>query len=680
MGVSQCAQPISLAAVLASLNRTPFASPGHGLRAYRRHELAAFLRIHAAAGDDDGDSLSSWPQRRSSAGSESDGRQRGGGSSDRGDNGSYAGDAGRASRSPTSGFRVPLLRDDRLPPLPTEIKAANALPVPLGATAINFGVVSPLSHASREHRDEVVGGEDLREPASLQMRDLGSVGGNEGKQSRDTQALRDPEPRRDEVRAAATTATRGPAVNFSAPPIPLPPAVAAPALPHAATLTRNASTPLVSLVPPAAGGAGILASPGRDSSSASEVPLSDSVAAAAASVASAGALTLAASGTTEDAASPAVASGTGTDGSSSAASGPVPHASDGTGAAAGVAAGPPSSEASLVRSTPCASPAILGHTEAHALEHVPTRANLLSRIASSPAMQFWRSAAPWRRVTPHVSVAAGDEEVLPPDLNGPIAESSTDAEDGYVGGNASPAKAAAAAPAVGVSRPVPEHAPHADAAFPASQQRSSRGIHANAHPFHPPQHTHPAHHEVQIAVHARGGAHPHHNPSASAAVGIDNGPIAKAASGVDTRLHWPAGPPGSANYLSSDSAAGSSSERPRRHHHRDLSTHQDGSSNAGASGAPRPHARSYHASSGGGSGSVERGGSLTRSELSLLEGTLGLMSRTVASRMVPLDRIFSLTEATLVDAEMLCRVADTAHSRIPVLAGNGTDRHAIVGA
>ena len=560
--------------------------------------------------------------------------------------------------------------------------------MPLGATAINFGVVSPLSHSSREHRDEAMRGALLREtvPVSLQMRDLGSVVDRQGQQSRDRQAFRGPETSSAEVQAAATTATHGPILDSSVSLIPSPQAVAAPALHlhHAASLTSTASTPLVSLVPPAAGGAGSLASPGRDSSSASGVPLSDSVAAAAASVASAGALTLAASGTTEDAASPAVASGTGTDGSSSAASGPVPHPSGGTAAAAGDA-GFASSDASPARSTPFASPANLGHTEAHALEHVPTRANLLSRIASSPAMQFWRSAAPWRRVTPHVSVAttvgvghiSGGDEALPPDLSGPIAEVSTDAEGSYVGGSTSPAKAAAAAPAAGLTRPVPEHAPHTDTDLPAALQRASHGGHAHAHASHP-QHIHPAHHEVQIAVHARGAAHAIRDPIA---LDTMNGPVGKAANGADTRVHWQAGPPDSTHYLSSDSAAGSASERPRRHHHRDHSNHQDGGSSAGASDTNRPHTRSYHSSSGGGvSAPLERGGSLTRSELSLLEGTLGLMSRTVTSRMVPLGRVFALTETTPVDAAMLCRVADTAHSRIPVLAGDGADRHAIVGA
>lgn len=54
-------------------------------------------------------------------------------------------------------------------------------------------------------------------------------------------------------------------------------------------------------------------------------------------------------------------------------------------------------------------------------------------------------------------------------------------------------------------------------------------------------------------------------------------------------------------------------------------------------------------------------------------------SRSVSSHMVPLQRVFTLAETATVDDALLSRIADTAHSRIPVLAGDGSDRNAIVG-
>lgn len=386
---------------------------------------------------------------------------------------------------------------------------------------------------------------------------------------------------------------------------------------------RPTST-LVALAPPGAmpAAAAAAASPARRSDAPDPSP-SDSV---IANVASVGVLT--ASGVATEESSSAQVSGT--EGSASATS------SQNEGAAGGSLVGH-GAETAVVPGTAGsperAFPAQRGGT-AH-LAHVGTRENLLSRI-SSPALQFWRSAAPWRRVTPR----------LPPPPLGLNADLQSEAEAGSQserassddGGAGDIPQAAAGVPS-GLRRPVAEHLHAAASAVstPAASMASAA----------PPG--------------SVGGADA--SPSTAGAV------ASSASGGASRSTSDAAGTASSARTddratgnVSDSTASGSPAHAPVGHHH---PRHHHGRSHGGA------HHHHHH---------EERGGSLTRSELSLLEGTLGLMSCSVASRMVPLDRVFALAETAPVDADLLRRVADTAHSRLPVLAGDGSDRHAIVGS
>lgn len=68
---------------------------------------------------------------------------------------------------------------------------------------------------------------------------------------------------------------------------------------------------------------------------------------------------------------------------------------------------------------------------------------------------------------------------------------------------------------------------------------------------------------------------------------------------------------------------------------------------------------------------------ITSHEMDILEGTLNLTAHHVHDKMIPLSRAFMLSASTPLNNEVLLRVADTAHSRIPVYAGE--DRNHIIG-
>jgi CBS domain containing-hemolysin-like protein len=88
---------------------------------------------------------------------------------------------------------------------------------------------------------------------------------------------------------------------------------------------------------------------------------------------------------------------------------------------------------------------------------------------------------------------------------------------------------------------------------------------------------------------------------------------------------------------------------------------------------PHPHGHPHAPHHGEGGG----GGGLTAHEVRVIEGTLGMATRPVSSRMVPFERLFTLSADEPLGRALLSRIAATAHSRIPVYAGE--DRTRVVG-
>jgi len=56
-------------------------------------------------------------------------------------------------------------------------------------------------------------------------------------------------------------------------------------------------------------------------------------------------------------------------------------------------------------------------------------------------------------------------------------------------------------------------------------------------------------------------------------------------------------------------------------------------------------------------------------EVQLIKGTLQLTTKNVRDCMTPLERVFALEQATLLDADTLARIRQRGHSRIPVYDG-----------
>lgn len=175
------------------------------------------------------------------------------------------------------------------------------------------------------------------------------------------------------------------------------------------------------------------------------------------------------------------------------------------------------------------------------VHHSGSSASLLSRIVS-PTMKFWRSAAPWRKVTPRRDSGAPE-----------LADSA--------------AYLASASEAESITGRAP-HAVHQSGLMHAHSRHASHA------------------HVAVLDLHHRPLPHPHH-----AAIGSSS-------EGGDTSRH--------AHHASH---AHDSRTASAQHH------------------ASHGHAHGSDSDAGSTAKMDDRGGSLTRSELSLLEGTLGLMVR-----------------------------------------------------
>jgi metal transporter CNNM len=73
----------------------------------------------------------------------------------------------------------------------------------------------------------------------------------------------------------------------------------------------------------------------------------------------------------------------------------------------------------------------------------------------------------------------------------------------------------------------------------------------------------------------------------------------------------------------------------------------------------------------------EEGGELHKDELTILEGTLSLQTKTTKNVMTKLERVFMLPYEARLDRETLRKVIDAGHSRIPIYRHQ--DRQNIIG-
>ncbi|KAK9868498.1 hypothetical protein WJX84_001723 [Apatococcus fuscideae] len=71
------------------------------------------------------------------------------------------------------------------------------------------------------------------------------------------------------------------------------------------------------------------------------------------------------------------------------------------------------------------------------------------------------------------------------------------------------------------------------------------------------------------------------------------------------------------------------------------------------------------------------GGHLSADEISIIRGALDLTSKTAASCMTPLDKVFMLSVDGMLDQATLQAILESGHSRIPI--HRGTDRKEIIG-
>lgn len=92
----------------------------------------------------------------------------------------------------------------------------------------------------------------------------------------------------------------------------------------------------------------------------------------------------------------------------------------------------------------------------------------------------------------------------------------------------------------------------------------------------------------------------------------------------------------------------------------------DGSGGEGKSGDEEEGGEGSSTSSDSDDGGLPKEERLTNDEVMIIKGALDLTSKNVTTSMTPLEKVFSLDEATVIDARTLQTILDAGHSRIPL--------------